>query len=138
MRIESLAKMIVVAFAASTFSNIAMAGHGIERLVRIDFTSAADMSIRAQEKLEKIINKRCQPAATVASGLSAKLMNTRSVRIDQGVIDVTYTVDVKFHGFEQYEAEIATVVLTDYAGANPSADWVQIDSITTTIDQLCR
>ena len=131
-------KNVLVLILSLGFSVSAFAGNGIERYVGIDFEKAQDLSQRAKEKLQNEINRRCQPSASTASMLSAKLIETKKVRVDQGIIDVTYTVDVKFHGFEQYDYDLATVVMTDYAGQNPSVDWVQIEGIRTLPDGLCK
>ena len=130
-------KFILVGLVFSA-SLQAIAGNGVERFAKIDFNKAANMSARAQEKIEKVVNTNCQPSASSASLLTAKLLETKSTRVDQGIVDVTYKVEVKFHGWEQYDHEAAIFTLTDYAGTNPSVEWVQIEGVELSVQGLCR
>ena len=96
------------------------------------------MSDRAQQKLEQVINTRCQPAASHASFLKAEVIETQESELDQGHVDVTYTVEVNFHNLQNHKNEKAIVVLTDFAGSNPSIDWVELKLIQMSAKGLCK
>lgn len=129
---------LLLAFAFILNIPLSFAGNGIERFVPIDFEKATEMSIRSQQKLQSYLKTQCQPAASTASGLSVKLVNHETVRVDQGVIDEIYTIHVIFHGWDQYEHELAVLKVTDFAGNNPAVDWVQIEKLETSMDDLCK
>jgi hypothetical protein len=135
-------KGCIILFSFLLSSNLAQAGNGIERLVGVDFTRGADISIRAQEKLVHFLNSRCRISNFGNQAIAAKLIGLERVRVDQGIIDETYRVIIGYQPSQNPDKEsqshLAEIILTDYAGTNPSSDWVQIEKVTNLEDGFCK
>ena len=69
--------------------------------------------------------------------VDAKLVDLVTNKVDQGIIDYTYTVNVQFQGMDHADSESAQITLTDYAGTNPTVDWVKIEKVEMTHNQTC-
>jgi len=135
-------KRCMIFFYVLLTYNLAQAGNGIERLVGVDFTRGADISIRAQEKLIHFLNTSCRIANLGNQAITAKLIGLQRVRVDEGIIDETYRVIIGYQAHqnpdEESQNQLAEIVLTDYAGTNPSVEWVQIDQVKNFEDSFCK
>ncbi|OFZ28635.1 MAG: hypothetical protein A2622_05965 [Bdellovibrionales bacterium RIFCSPHIGHO2_01_FULL_40_29] len=118
------------------FSLTGYTGNGVERFV-MNPNIARTMSERAQTKLVAFISEKCRPSLLNSKKVDAKLVDLVTNKVDQGIIDYTYTVNVQFQGMDHADSESAQITLTDYAGTNPTVDWVQIEKVEMTHNQTC-
>jgi hypothetical protein len=118
------------------------AGNGIERSERIDFTQSSEMSARAREKLVQFVEQRCQIESSDGLPLKARLMSLQRVRVDQGIIDETYRIIIRSEltAPQKQKAfrDLAEITITDYAGTNPSVEWVYIESVKNLENSFCQ
>ena len=111
-------------------------GNGVER-ISLDGSTSSKMSERAQDKLVNYLKSNCQPILLNSQSIESQLVDIAIDKVDQGVIDYTYTVDIHFFSFDQTEKETARITLTDYAGTNPAVDWVHIEKVEMTNNKIC-
>lgn len=112
-------------------------GNGVER-ISLDHTIRTHLSERAQDKLQYFIEKNCQPILNQSSLVNTQLLQHEMNKVDQGIIDHTYTVSVQFINEVSRNSEKAHIRLTDYAGNNPSVDWVQIEEVNLSKNNICN
>lgn len=118
------------------FTELGFPGNGVERF---DFEPSfpGSMSERATDKFVHFINENCSSALLKSKKVNLELVEIKMNKIDQGIIDYTYTVNVNFHDLLLSKVDTAQVTLTDFAGTNPTVDWVQIDDVRVTNTKLC-
>lgn len=137
-----MVKQFLILFAVVCAPLFSWSGNGIERFVGIDFSQAADISERAKDRLSTFVNTNCQMTSLDKELVSAKLVNLNRVRVDQGVIDETYVVKISMlHTMdEEFDvvSDLVELTLTDYAGSNPSVEWVQIEGVKNFKQDFCR
>lgn len=101
----------------------ATAGNGVERMLTpVDFSNTSGMSYQAQERVVKILNAHCQPAAENAAAVSVRNLIILKHSVDQGITDLTYKFDVVLHSLESYNNEVVSIVLKEADMHNPRFD----------------
>jgi hypothetical protein len=129
-------KLVCIFMLVTLFSLIGNAGNGVERFV-MDPNLARTMSERAQTKLVHYISEKCRPTLLNSKRVNTRLIDLSTTKVDQGMTDYTYTVNIQFQDLVNSKSESALITLTDYAGTNPGVDWVQIEKVETTNQQMC-
>lgn len=128
----------VTVFIVMILSSIAgIAGNGVERF-EMDPNIAESMSERAQTKLVRFVSEKCRPILLHSKKVNTRLVDLVTNRVDQGIVDYTYTVNVQFQRLGQVKSESAQITLTDYAGTNPGVEWVHIEKVEMTNNQICE
>lgn len=130
-------KSVTVFILMVLFSLAGHAGNGVERF-EMDPHIAETMSERAQTKLVSFVSEKCRSTFLKSKNVSTRLVDSSSNRVDQGIIDYTYIVDVQFKRLGSLNTEYAQITLTDYAGTNPGVDWVHIEKVEMTNNQICE
>jgi hypothetical protein len=130
-------KSVTVFMLIVLFSTLGQAGNGVERF-EMDPSIAESMSERAQTKLLHFVSEKCRPILLSTKKVNTRLVDLTTNRVDQGIIDYTYTVNVQFQRLGQKKSESAQITLTDYAGTNPGVEWVHIEKVEMTNNQICE
>lgn len=131
-------KSLYSVFTLMTLFSISVySGNGVERF-EMDPHLARTMSTRAQSKLVRYVSEKCRPTLMNSKKINTRLVDLTSHKVDQGVVDYTYVVNVQFQQKNQESSEMAQITLTDYAGTNPTVDWVQIEKVETTNQLICE
>lgn len=129
-------KVVSIFMLLNLFSIAGNAGNGVERFI-MDPNLARTMSERAQTKLVHFVSEKCKPTMLNSKQVKTQLVDLTTTKVDQGIMDYTYTVQVQFQKSIPAQPESALITLTDYAGTNPTVDWVQIEKVETTNQQTC-
>lgn len=124
--------MLMILFSLAGYS-----GNGVERF-EMDPNIAQAMSERAQTKLVSFVSEKCRPIFLNSKKVNTRLVDLTTKRVDQGIIDYTYIVNVHFQRLDHATSESAQITLTDYAGSNPTVDWVHIEKVEMTNNQICE
>lgn len=97
----------------------AFAGNGIER-ADIDFTDSL-LTVRAQDKIAMLLTEAYGSKVSIITQIKAATRDVNEIRIDQGVIDYVYTIELKVRG-EQGTNDDLKLVLRENAISNPAFD----------------
>ncbi|WP_374074585.1 hypothetical protein [Bdellovibrio bacteriovorus] len=128
--------MLVLLLTAFSFNSFA--GNGVERLAYpVDFSRAQGLPTSIQNRIEKVLATRCQPAADSASRVSVKNLEITKDKIDQGQVDYYYKFDVILHGWEAYEKEVISMEIAEYAIQNID-DNISVLNLSTSAEGLCK
>lgn len=133
MNIQSISIFMLLVLS----SLLGYAGNGVERF-EMDPNIAERMSERAQMKLVSFVSEKCRPIFINSKKVNTRLVDLTTNRVDQGIIDYTYIVNVNFQRLGHAKSESAQITLTDYAGTNPTVEWVHIEKVEMTNNQICE
>ncbi len=128
---------VTVFMVAILFSIAGLAGNGVERF-EMDPNIAQTMSERAQTKLVSFVSEKCRPILLNSKKVNTRLVDLTTNRVDAGIVDYTYIVNVHFQRLGQLKSESAQITLTDYAGTNPGVEWVHVEKVEMTNNQICE
>ncbi|MFP5520598.1 MAG: hypothetical protein ACLGGX_11890 [Bdellovibrionia bacterium] len=105
------------------------AGNGFER-VWVDYSHAGELSQKAQSKINQVLGSNCGQTLVDAKRVNVFVKSVKAEKIDNGLVDYTYTAGVEFVGRDNYNSlGYAEVEVVEYQVANPSIDNVEIVSI---------